>query len=737
MPLNSSFLGLDDGAGEKTSILIVDDLAEKLLVFETVLQPLGQELVFVRSGTEALREILKREFAVILLDVNMPDIDGFETAEMIRKYKRSALTPIIFITSYADEVQMAQGYSLGAVDYILSPVMPEMLRAKVKVFVELHIMQRRMRRQAAERIALATAEAARQAAEENTRRSTYLSQASRVLSGSLDAGVGMRSLLKLAVPELSASATLVLLENGEPALGRAMTCEEAASGEPSIRERLLADLPAAEQRGIQQALSTRCRVVLRPGGDAGVADPMGAAWPGEPLAGTVVPLVIGERCLGALLVHAGESMKDWTTLDELANRAAIAFENARLYRSLQTEIDERRRAETRLQEANRRKDEFLAMLSHELRNPLAPIRNAVQVIRLVAPPHPKLTWATDVTERQVSHLTRLVEDLLDVARISQGKVELKMAPMDLLAAVSHGVETVLPFIESRRIALTQSLPAGPVWLRGDAARLSQVIANLLNNAAKYTEEGGRIHLSLSTGGGQAVLSVKDNGTGIDAELLPHVFELFEQGKRSLDRTQGGLGVGLTLVQRLVQLHQGEVLAVSAGPGQGAEFRVTLPCLGVAPQPEAPAGAEPAAAQAGPCRVLVVDDNHDAAETTALFLELAGHEVKAVGDGMQALACVDAFAPDVVVLDIGLPLMDGYEVARRLRTLPRTRGALLIALTGYGQQGDRALALESGFDEHLVKPVDPDTLARLVAERAAILHGPGGAGAAPAKIEIAR
>ncbi len=714
MPLNSGFLGLDDGTSEKGSILIVDDLAEKLLVFETVLSPLGQELVFVRSGADALREILKREFAVILLDVNMPDIDGFETAEMIRKYKRSALTPIIFITSYADEVQMAKGYALGAVDYMLSPVMPEMLRSKVKVFVELHTMQRRVRRQAAERIALATAEAARLAAEESTRRSSYLSQASRVLSGSLDTGVGMCNLLRLVVPELTHRATLVLLGDGGGQLGPAMTCEEGAPGEaPSIREHELEELQAAERDGIRQALATGERVTLAQA--AGQPASPGRTLPQLAPSDNVVPLVNGERCLGALLVKSGGSAQDWATLDELANRAAIAFENARLYRSLQAEIEERRRAESRLQDSNRRKDEFLAMLSHELRNPLAPIRNAVHIIRRSAPAHPQLKWAMDVTERQVNHLTRLVEELLDVARISQGKVVLKLETVDLVTAIAHAVETALPVIEARRIVLSQALPGRPVKLQGDAARLSQVIANLLHNAAKYTQEGGAVHLALEVQGDSAVVTVRDNGMGIEAELLPHVFDLFEQGKRSLDRAQGGLGVGLTLVQRLVQLHQGRVEVHSAGAGQGAEFRITLPCPAVAPAAAKAPVPDGPAVPARPCRrVLVVDDNNDAAQTTAAFLELSGHEVRSAGEGAQALDLAAEFSPQVVVLDIGLPVMDGYEVARRLRRLPQTQDAVLIALTGYGQQADRQMAVDAGFDLHLVKPVDPDALARLVA-----------------------
>ena len=714
MSVDSGYVGLQPEVEEKANILLVDDLPEKLLVFETLLEELGQNVTSVRSGNEALREVLKQEFAVILLDVNMPDIDGFETASLIRKYKRSAHTPIIFITAYADEMQTARGYSLGAVDYILSPVVPSVLRSKVKVFVELHIMQRRMRRQADERIALAASEAARHLAEENTRRSTFLSQASRVLSGSLDVGIGMRKLLELVVPELAQSATLVLLDEQQHAR-RALTCEPDARGTLSTLQRSFDDLPPAEQAAFARSFESRAREPA-PAEDASVA---GA--PATP-AGSVVPLLIGERSLGALLVRNHHDAEETATLDELASRAAIAFENARLYRSLQIEIDERSQAETRLQESNQRKDEFLAMLSHELRNPLAPIRNAVQVFRLRSPSDPKLIWATDVTDRQVKHLTRLVDELLDVARISQGKIVLQMESIDLLRVIDHSVETVRPLIEERRHTLTQELPASPVWLRGDAARLSQVLGNLLNNAAKYTDPGGHIHLSLAVSEGQAVLSIQDDGLGIEPEVLPNVFDLFEQGRRSLDRSQGGLGVGLTLVQRLVQMHNGRVEVASAGPGKGAEFRVILPCISEVRLPDEPA-ALPDAATFGGCRVLVVDDNRDAAESTALFLEMAGHEVQWVDDAFQALTTAAAFAPHVVVLDIGLPSMDGFEVARRLRKLPETAGAMLIALTGYGQQGDRLQGVEAGFDEHLVKPADPELLVKLVGDwYAAAMHG---------------
>ena len=648
---------------ERAAILIVDDLPEKLLVFRTILEDLGHDLVCARSGSDALREVLRTEFAVILLDVNMPDIDGFETATLIRRYKPSAHTPIIFITSYADEMQTTRGYSLGAVDYILSPVVPEVLRSKVKVFVDLHLMQRRLRRRADERVALAAAEAARTVAEENTVRSDFLARASGVLSGSLDVEVVGRRLVDLVVPQFAAKARVVLLDEAGP--------------EP--------DRPPGAPEGFDEGASSRA-----------------------------LPLEAGGRPLGMLLIDAGLADADWATIRDLAERGAIALENARLYRSLQDEIEERRDIEARLHESNRRKDEFLAMLSHELRNPLAPIRTALEVIRRLAPPEPKLAWATEVTGRQITHLTRLVEDLLDVARINQGKIVLQVDTVDLRAVLAHGVETVRPFLESRRHQLVRAVPDAPVWMRGDFARLSQVVANLLNNAVKYTEEGGLIELSLAVSSeGQAVITVDDNGIGIDSDLLPNVFELFEQGKRTLDRSQGGLGVGLTLVRRLVELHKGTVEVSSEGPGRGAQFRVRLPCMSEAVTGDGGASTEPEHVAGTRCRVLVVDDNHDAAEAAAVFLSLAGHEVKAVGDGLEALASAPVFAPDVVVLDIGLPGMDGYEVARRLRLVPETRASLLVALTGYGQQGDRERAERAGFDHHLTKPAEPNELLALI------------------------
>ncbi len=368
-----------------------------------------------------------------------------------------------------------------------------------------------------------------------------------------------------------------------------------------------------------------------------------------------------------------------------------------------------------LAKVSRHKDEFLAMLSHELRNPLAPIRNAAQVIRLVGPVDANLQRAAQMIERQVGQMTCLVDDLLEVSRISSGKVRLQMEPVELAAVVARAVETSRPLIDGRRHELTVTSCPGPVCVDGDVTRLVQVVANLLNNAAKYTGEGGHIALTVERKGGQGVVRVRDDGMGIAADVLPHVFVLFTQGDRSLARSEGGLGIGLSLVKNLVELHGGRVEAFSDGPGKGSEFVVQLPALET--QPVAPVDAGEVTANGTPVlprSVLVVDDNVDSAESLAMLLRLEGHEVQTAYDGPTALATAYAFQPEVAFVDIGLPGMDGFELARRLREQVGLKDALLAALTGYGQQEDRRKSLEAGFDAHLVKPVDLTAVSKLLA-----------------------
>ncbi|HYG62688.1 MAG TPA: ATP-binding protein, partial [Thermoanaerobaculia bacterium] len=356
----------------------------------------------------------------------------------------------------------------------------------------------------------------------------------------------------------------------------------------------------------------------------------------------------------------------------------------------------------------------LAMLGHELRNPLAPIRAATEVLRLSGAGDSSTRWASDVIHRQTRQLSRLVDDLLDVSRVTRGKIELHREDIDLAAVVAQAVETSRPLIDSRRHTLTLALPAEPVHLHADLTRLAQVVANLLNNAAKYMQEGGDIRLSAELQGDRVVLRVKDEGIGIPREMLPRVFDLFTQVHGTLDRAESGLGIGLALVRSLVEQHGGTVEARSEGSGRGSEFVVTLPVVEDRQLPLPGLAGAAAGRQSGGRRILVVDDNLDVAESMGLFLEMAGHEIRMAHDGEAVLPLVESYRPEAVLLDIGLPGIDGYEVARRLRLDPRNDGVLLVAITGYGREQDRDRGKMAGFDHYLVKPVDPDVLRALLA-----------------------
>jgi signal transduction histidine kinase/DNA-binding response OmpR family regulator len=708
---------------EKVNILVVDDLPEKLLVLETILEGLGQNVVTALSGREALRRLLERDYAVILLDVNMPDMDGFETAAMIRSRKQTAHTPIIFITAFGDEMHTAQGYSLGAVDYILAPVVPEILRTKVGVFVDLYKKTQQVRRQAEERVALAREQAARAAAEDATRRSAFLAEASTALVRSLDHEAIARGLARQAVPFLGDLCAVTLVgEHGRDDWRTELAWNDPVDGSPA-QASVAGDLPLVIlSNAIRRVLDTGAAESLHdlaPGHDHAAPPPRpgegGGAWPGfGPSSLVVAPLRARGRTLGTIALALRDPGRrhgpaEVLLVEDLADRAALAFDNARLYRDIQ--------------ENDRRKNEFLAMLAHELRNPLAPIRNAVKVLRMLGIDDADLRWANDVITRQVEQLVRLVDDLLDISRITGGKVQLRKEPIDVAAAVERAVETSRPLIDARKHELAVTLPAEPVLVEADLVRLAQVLANLLNNAAKYTGEGGSIALEVAREGDEAVFRVRDNGIGIAPEMLPSVFDLFTQADRSLDRSQGGLGIGLTLVRKLVELHGGVVQAFSEGANRGSEFVIRLPVLVHAPAPAAAGNGVPAAsAGAAPRRILIVDDHPDVSRSLARLLRLGGHEVKATQDGPAALRELAGYRPQVVLLDIGLPGMDGYEVARAIRTQPGTESIVLVALTGYGQDEDRRRAREAGFDHHLVKPVDPDLLLALLATT------PGAAGA---------
>ncbi|MBC7513437.1 MAG: response regulator [Herminiimonas sp.] len=517
---------------EDPKILVVNDDPGSLLALTSLLSQWVSdspyEIVTARSGEEALRQVLLDDFAVILLDVNMPGMDGFETAEAIHARPRSSAIPIIFITAYhADELNRLKGYQKGAADYLFTPIIPQVLRAKVTVFVAL-----------------------------------------------------ARKNLELR----------------------------------------------------QQALKLNQRT------------------------------------------------------DEL-----IAT-NARL----SVEIKERRQAVRE----NKAKDDFLAMLGHELRNPLNAINSAIAVIGFAGVNAESANRARTIIARQSRHLSRIVDDLLDLSRVMSGKIMLSRQSLELSGLVASCVETLKT--TGRTAGYLLEIDSEVAWVDADPTRIEQVISNLLDNAFKYTPQGGEIHIHARSGGSSVVLEIRDSGVGIAADLLPHVFDVFVQGESSLDRAQGGLGIGLALVRQLIELHGGSIEAHSDGLGLGSAFIVRLPSAAPA-QIRQPVAYDPMPALQ--YRILLIEDNEDGRDMMRTMLTEYGHVVLEAADGLEGLRIAAQGKPDIALVDIGLPTIDGYEVARRLRADPATAEVRLIALTGYGLAEDQRLAIEAGFDLHLVKPVN--------------------------------
>ncbi|NVD97328.1 response regulator [Massilia sp. BJB1822] len=522
---------------DKPKILVVNDDANSLFALTSLLAQWAEqesyEVVAARSGEEALRQVLTHDFAVILLDVNMPGMDGFETAEAIHQRPRSADIPIIFITAFvADELDRLKAYQQGAVDFLFTPVIPQVLFAKIAVFVTLAMKNEELKKQA------------RQLSQRTT------------------------------------------------------------------------DLIASNER-------------------------------------------------------------------------------------LMREIEERKTAERQ----NHAKDEFLAMLGHELRNPLSAISSAASLIGLPGVSLEAVGRAKQIIQRQSGHLGRIVDDLLDLSRAMSGKILLNRAPLDLAALASSCLDTYRTTGRSAGYDIT--LAAEPCWVEGDATRLEQILNNLLDNALKYTQPGGQIEVTAEVEDEDVVLSLHDSGVGISPELLPHVFDVFVQGTSTLDRAQGGLGIGLALVRRLVELHGGSVTAHSdGGSGDGSTFVIRLPRTERLPVAK---DCDMDSPQQGKPAVLLIEDNEDGREMMSMMLSCYGYQVHHAADGLQGLAVAASARPDVALVDIGLPGIDGYEVARRLRANPDTRHIRLIALTGYGLAEDQRRVLDAGFDMHLVKPVDIDNL----------------------------
>ncbi len=561
-------------ADHEVNILLVDDRLERLLSYEVALDNLNYNLVRAQSGTEALGKLMKMEFAAILLDVSMPEMDGFETAALIRGHPRFEETPIIFVTGLqVTDLDQRKGYQMGAVDYVQIPVIPDILRGKVQALVQLYLQRVELSR---------------------------LNQ------------------------ELAAANT------------------ELAKAHDELKARNMRELEQLNQ--------------------------------------------VLERANGDLIAT-----------------------NAQLTR----EVAERERAEQALSQSARRKDEYIAILAHELRNPLSAIHNAVQVMQLDSASEKQFVWAQDLLQRQVEHLTCLMDDLLDVSRISNGRIQLRPEVIDLSKLVAHAADMVAPLLERHQHQLQLALPDEILCVEGDMVRLTQVLSNLLANAAKYMDNGGIVKLTLERSEDNwAVIRVRDHGVGIPEDLLNKVFDLFVQAPTALNRAQGGLGIGLALVHSLVTLQGGTISVASDGPGQGAEFSVRFPLVDRHPEEIAPSFTQ-ATVQPNALRLLIVDDNVDSAMGLAMCLESEGHELYIEHTGEDGLRAAQQQQPDAVLLDIGLPDIDGYEVVSRLRQDKALAKVSIIAMTGYGGEADKVRAEAAGFDHYLVKPVDLNKLLELL------------------------
>ena len=664
------------------NILIVDDEPKNLTVLETILDDPGYRLVRADSADQALLALVVEEFALLILDIRMPGMTGFELAQMIKDRKKTARVPIIFLTAYYNEDQhVLEGYGTGAVDYLHKPVNPAILRSKVAVFAELH---RKNRECGMANRALLTEITQRRRAEEQ-------------------------------LSELNETLEQRVIERTE-----ALVMANTALNEASERYRSLFD-------GSLDAI-----ISLDADGRFETANPAALRITGRTLH-ELKTLHFQDLCApdqqaavrNALLASC---CRECSTLDatiitadgerrELFISGAPAIVNGEVVgvSCIARDVTDRRQAEKALKEADRRKDEFLATLAHELRNPLAPIRNGLQIMQLAETNGETLEQVRTMMERQLGQMIRLVDDLLDVSRISQGKLVLRKERVELAAVLNNAVETSRPLIESCDHQLTVDLPPSPVWLNGDVIRLGQIFANLLNNAAKYSERGGHIRLNVERQRSDVAISIKDAGVGIPSDMLPKIFDMFTQVDRSLEKSQSGLGIGLTLVKRLVEMHGGSIEARSEGQGRGSEFVVRLPVmLAVVQEVEPSTEAGESAGAAARYRILVADDNEDSATTLAMILKMMGNEVRTANDGLQAVDMAAEFRPDVILLDIGMPKLNGYEVCRRIREQPGGKELVIIAQTGWGQQADRQRTHEAGFNHHMVKPIDPAALEKLLA-----------------------
>lgn len=771
---------LISGADASTKVLLVDDSPSNLLALKSLLEPLGSQCVEALSGYDALDRLKSEDFAVILLDIVMPEISGFETAGLIRNDPRSSRTPIIFLTSHdLDRPWLEEAYRMGAVDVLSKPLIPEVLRAKVKGFIEL-FEDRQATKREAEQLRLlvqGTNDYAIFMLDLDGYVISWNSGAERLKGYRSDEIIGRHistfypaEALERSWPQHElevarsegrfedegwrvrkdgsmfwANVVLTAIRDehgvlrGFSKITRDLTARrlhEENLRQSEERFRLLVDgvkdyaLFLLDPQGRVASWNAGAERIKQYRPDEIIGRHFSCFYPPEAIEKAWPEYELrmanahgrfedngwrlrkdGTRfwanvVITALRDDAGD-LRGYAKVTRDVTEKKLAEENAR-------RLIEESAARSAAEQDSRRKEEFLATLAHELRNPLAPIRNSLQILKMPEVDPQTALHAREMMERQILHLIRLVDDLLDISRVSRGKIDLRLEPVELSAAVASGIETSLPLIEMRDHRLEFSASPESLMINADSMRLSQVVSNLVANAAKYSDEHGHIWVTTRREQDWAVLRVRDRGIGIAPNMLQRIFEVFVQADPSTHRSQGGLGIGLTLVKNLVELHGGSVEARSDGLGEGSEFVVRFPLTIARRHAPMDAAAESSAvSKMSPLRVLVVDDNRDAAMTLAILLKLEGYAVATANSGVTALDMMPSFQPNIVLLDLGMPGMDGYEVAGKIRSMPGQEKTVLAALTGWGQDGDRRRTAQAGFSHHFVKPVDPIELYRVL------------------------
>jgi PAS domain S-box-containing protein len=670
-------------AHDPINILIVDDEAKNLTVLETVLDDPGYRLVRAESADQALLALVAKEFALLILDIRMPGMTGFELAHLIRQRKKTEQVPIIFLTAYYNEDQhVLEGYGTGAVDYLHKPVNPIILRSKVGIFADLHRKTRAL--EITNRILSAEVTERREA-------QTQLRQ----LNATLEERVRLRTealIERTRAEEAQAERLRATEEFNRSLMEQTPDCVFVLDTAGAI---LHINRPGISHMEVEDP--TRVE-----------GTPWWTLWPAASypdLRDAVSSASAGHVTTATAPRHNSDGKRKWWNVSVSPMRDSVNGEIVRVL-AVARDVTEAREIEQALREGDQQKDNFIATLAHELRNPLAPIRNVVTLLRSKDLADPQLTWARDLIDRQVTQMTRLLEDLLDVSRITRSKLALHRELLDVRVVVEHALEIARPALEEGRQTIEAHLPDMPPKVRGDLTRLAQVLSNLLINAAKYTPADGRITLTVHGEANEVVVTVSDTGTGIAPEYLDRVFDMFSQIPSAKEHRHGGLGIGLALARGLIEMHGGKINAFSDGLGKGSRFVVRLPVAiadaGRAPAVEKPddsTGAEPQ------CRVLVVDDLHDSADSLAMVLRSAGHEVTVAYGGVEAVELAEKHHPQVIFIDLGMPGVDGFEVCRRIRATSWGSRAILIAQTGWGQAFDRRRTQAVGFDQHMVKPLE--------------------------------